>query len=332
MDPVDQKTVNIFGSTIEKHLFDDQKIKPDAKRFKSDDYDIKNIVVAACRKSKFGIDIKKINLATVDFSKEQILQALNTLLSEKKIELKKRGKKLLYAYKPPVDSNFDINEQNIVNVIRDANDQGILYKNVRKETSILTVVFKNSIKKLIDHNVIKYITCADTGKELLFMNDVVPCEKVRGNIWYTNGEIDTDFVDAAQKSVEAYFKRKYIQSMSKTENTRERERMSMCTLQEITTYLNALQLVKVKILDQEVSLLLNRLYHDGTIRRRHKKGKIESDYDKFNFIHVYKTKEFYKYSMSAFPCSMCLVISDCYSGNRDGPSPEECPYLTKYFE
>jgi DNA-directed RNA polymerase III subunit RPC6 len=93
----------------------------------------------------------------------------------------------------------------LYNTVRAAGNQGIWSKDLKKKTNLHTIVFNRTIKSLEQKQEIKAVKHVKYPTRKIYMlYSITPSSEVTGGAWYTDQELDTDFIDSLKAACLKY--------------------------------------------------------------------------------------------------------------------------------
>ncbi|KAI9672349.1 MAG: 34-kDa subunit of RNA polymerase III (C) [Caeruleum heppii] len=297
-----------------------------------------------------------------------LIQCVNELLGEKLMNVLIKGSLPLWRVVKKVDADryqsMTADEAMIYSYIESSGREGIWSRTIKNKTNFHQSIMTRSIKSLEGRNYIKSIKSVKWPTRIIYMlAHLTPSEDVTGGPWFTDGELDTDFVEVLTKQIEKYIISKSFRKApvvgpthpakkAKTPTTKtpapEPRRVdsvgqkprseqnirylphapnyaSYPTLAEIVAWLNQTNITTVTLEEEHVRQLLDILYYDRKIE------KIGGDTAYKAVRPLPAAKEGATTNgLSEAPCGRCPVFMLC---EDDGPvSARNCDYFRDWLE
>ncbi|XP_057786660.1 uncharacterized protein LOC131004080 [Salvia miltiorrhiza] len=221
---------------------------------------------------------------------------------------------------PPLSSD----EQMILDLILSKEGSGIHSKEIKYQTKIPTPIFNKAIKTLEAKALIKEVKGIHRGgaaRKILMGADFTPSDVVSGGIWYSEGKIDTHFVDSLKTICCMLVKKSKV-----------------ATLEGLHKIVQERRVAKVEIPMPQLAELLTSMVLDNKLVEVKSNGLGD-----FSRIPIGETC--YKLPSAAaggaaetsiagafasIPCGMCPRIALC---TPDGViSPTTCVYYNKWLD
>ncbi|KAK7263190.1 hypothetical protein RJT34_30776 [Clitoria ternatea] len=108
-----------------------------------------------------------------------------------------QGKRKREELASEVSASLSNEERMVYNIIRSKEGMGIWQGNIKKECNIPESLLKKSIKSLLTKALIKeVVNIHNKSKKLLMAVDFQPSKEITGGEWYSEGKLDTQFIQA----------------------------------------------------------------------------------------------------------------------------------------
>lgn len=149
---------------------------------------------------------------------ETLGKTLNSLLGRRLLEIMQLNGTLSYRAVAQNEARLmgDMHgdEAMIYGYIKDAGDEGIWSKHLKLRTNLHITVITRTLKLLESKSLVKSVTSVQYPTRRIYMlYDLTPSIEVSGGPWFTDSELDVEFVQSLSNAIERYLKRK-----SKPEN------------------------------------------------------------------------------------------------------------------
>lgn len=205
-------------------------------------------------------------------------------------------------------------EKMIYELIAAAGSEGIWIKHLKMRTNLHDTIMRRCLKSLENGRYIKDVRSVKApAKKLYMLRELQPSSEVTGGPWFTDSELDTEFVHHLLT-----ISYKFIHSKSYPKPPAvlyEADHTAYPTASDVHSFLSHSQVTQVELDLSDVQDLLQVLIYDGRIERRnddtfragqHAKGDPQDPF-------------------TEAPCGTCPVFHLC---NESGPiSASTCEYF-----
>ncbi|KAL2625188.1 hypothetical protein AAZV13_07G038700 [Glycine max] len=107
-----------------------------------------------------------------------------------------QGKRKRQDLASRLSASMNNEEGRVYNIIRGRKEMGIWQGDIKREANIPDSLLKKSIKMLITKKLVKeVVNVQNRSKKLLMASDFEPSNEISGGEWYTEGKLDTEFID-----------------------------------------------------------------------------------------------------------------------------------------
>ncbi|ORY94168.1 RNA polymerase Rpc34 [Syncephalastrum racemosum] len=283
---------------------------------------------------------------------ENAYMAMNSLLKKNALEMmQQNGENLLRAVDlKEAEKASKLNEEGrlVYNTIRAAGNEGIWSKDLKKKTNLHAIVLQRTIKLLEQRQEIKAVKHVKYPTRKIYMLfNLQPSSEVTGGAWYTDQELDTEFIDSLKTACLKYIS---ARSFPRNEDVRDAvfsaEHEHYPTAKEIRRFITESRISSVELSVKDITSLLDILVYDGLVEKKlpYVSGFDEDFSDDEGGAGVgdedaalqwgYKAvrKASGRLPTSAFtevPCGKCPVFSFCH---ENGPvNPFNCEYFKTWL-
>lgn len=254
-------------------------------------------------------------------------------------------------------------EAMIYSYIESSGREGIWSRTIKTKTNFHQSIMTRSIKSLESKNFIKSIKSVKWPTRIIYMlAHLTPSEDVTGGPWFTDGELDTDFVEILCVQVEKYILSRSFHVAGTSINPSKRVKGKVAkpqaeearrrelggtqkplvdrntklqsfspgynkypTLPEIVTWLNGTGMSEVQLEEEHVRQLCDILYYDRKIER-----VLGGTAFKAMRPSPTEDEDGPRNGLSEAPCGRCPVFSLC---EEDGPvSAANCEYFKDWLD
>ena len=241
----------------------------------------------------------------------------------------------------------------VYSYIESSGQEGIWERQIRTRSNLHEAVIKRSLKSLESKRLIKQFKNAKQPRTKFYiLFDLQPAESTSGGLFYTDGELDLEYVHLVGLWARDYIHRKSwyevrpkaskkLQSKEDVEAARteafEGPRKvgskwlpfppgytGYPTVPQITKALNDSSVSTVKVIELEVGKLLDLLCWDGYIEKT-----TNGAYKSIPSTHLRSEDDLGSSSLTESPCGRCPVFDFC---DESGPvNARTCPYFQDWL-
>ncbi|KAJ2488665.1 34-kDa subunit of RNA polymerase III (C) [Coemansia sp. RSA 1694] len=275
---------------------------------------------------------------------ETIVNSVNRLLTSGRLELMQVGNRIVYRGISHDEltrmSALTGDEKLVYKHIENSGNEGIWVRTLKQKTNLLQGVITRCLKGLEQKVLIKSIkSVKHPTRKLYMLVDVSPSTDITGGPWYTDQEMDTDFIDQLSKRCYQFI---YAQSFPRhnphgvfSANHRMYLRSS-----QIQQYITTGGITNVALSVDHIEELLTMLVYDGKIERiapamdvdmggsgggrgaASIKPKTDWMYRALRILN--KDSPF-----TDIPCGRCPVYDRC--SDTGAVTPAKCEYFKKWL-
>ena len=221
-------------------------------------------------------------------------------------------------------SGLSKDEAIIYAIIKNAGNRGTWTKDIKQKSSMHDSIVTQVMKSLEKKAIIKAVKSVKTPtKKCYMLAELEPSEELTGGSWYTDQELDVEFIDQLAGQIEKYIYSKTFHPSSQALYVNS----SYPTLSQIHNRLNSSKIANMTLPLKDIEALLDRLMYDGKISSIPNHDST-GDQDAV----CYKASKSVMLESTAFtdaPCGKCPVFSQCTVGGL--VNPDDCPYLTEWL-
>ncbi|XP_057473187.1 probable DNA-directed RNA polymerase III subunit rpc6 [Actinidia eriantha] len=211
-------------------------------------------------------------------------------------------------------------ENVLLNLIKSKGDMGIWKADMKRETNLSEPVVTKALKALQGRNLIKeVVNIQNKGRKHYMAVEFEPSKELTGGAWYTEGNLDKDFIDILKKSCSKII-----------------GKFKVATAQGVYDFCKDNKIISVDITTQQILEILRSMVLDNEIVEVKSTGLGE-----FHKIPVgtvcYRTASGMGLgrgpkvgAMASIPCGACPRINQC---TPDGIiSPKTCKYYQEWLD
>ncbi|KAF8774800.1 DNA-directed RNA polymerase III subunit RPC6 like protein [Argiope bruennichi] len=209
------------------------------------DSDLEVMLLATLKNHAGGATQNILMESIPSLSVMELAQLLNKLIGQGKIDLLKKGKQLVYAFKNDGSrkSQGANNEENLIlEAVKKSGNNGIAPKEIKYVTNLPQPQITKILKSMEAKRLIKSIV-SSTKKKLFMLYGLEPSHAVTGGTFYSGQEFETEFVDVLGEQCYRYL----LQAKGLAEKFSDpvsQRHASFKSSREICDYINSLKISK----------------------------------------------------------------------------------------
>lgn len=182
------------------------------------------------------------------FEKQTIQSHINTLIKTKRVEIVQNAPSLSYKKVAPPEEHI------IYNLIKSSN--GLWLRDIKLKTNLNHILITKILKQMENKKLIKAVKNVKSNRKVYVLYDAKIGDDLLGGIWFSEGEVDSEFVDEIGWVVLAFL----------LQNTDLCDDKTLKNIFEIKTFLEASKIAKVEIKNEDLEVLLKVMEYDGLIQ------------------------------------------------------------------
>lgn len=181
---------------------------------------------------------------------------INSLLRKKELEILREGQQLVYRSVDKEEAvkykGLTAEELLVYQSIKESSNVGIWTRDLRHRCNLQQPQIKKIVKVLETRKLIKSVKSVLQKNRVVYMSyDIEPSTEITGGAWYTEQELDSEFIGVLQ---EACFK--FIAN---------KEKLGLVTLEMIHAFIKSAEIARVVLTLEEVRTLVETLVYDGRV-------------------------------------------------------------------
>ncbi|TFY74821.1 hypothetical protein EWM64_g9191 [Hericium alpestre] len=202
--------------------------------------------------------------------------AINFMLGAGLLKLMKDAHNTL-LYRAVQKGEMDIKkgltgEENMVlGHIQAAANQGIWTKHLKAKTELHQTVIDRCLKSLVQKQLIKAVKGVDKNRtrKIYMMAHLEPSVELTGGPWYTDSELDTEFIKLLCSACLRFIKERPVPDLSPSEQPLYAigAGPGYPTTAQITNFLTKSKITETQLSEEHVEMLLNVLVLDGEVEK-----------------------------------------------------------------
>ncbi|RKP39952.1 RNA polymerase III subunit Rpc34 [Dimargaris cristalligena] len=263
-----------------------------------------------------------------NLSIEELSEAINTLSQKSLLLILRQGNGYLYKAKSDSEAErlagMDNDERLIYQHIEAGDNEGVWLKRLRTKVGLPNVVVTRCIKKLEQKMLIKPVSSVKNPTMKIYMlYHLTPSEELTGGAWYTDQELDVDFINTLASQCYKYILSRSFPS-AKPGAVYGPTYTFYPTAAQVRRFIIEMAISTVDLSVNDVQTLLNILVYDGKIEKRLAAAEsmgmdMDSDGDDDG-----------RSALVDVPCGNCPVFNQCCI---DGVvSPVGCVYFKNWLD
>lgn len=178
----------------------------------------KEDVLAFITASSDGVTESHMLSAFPHLSKMDVTLLLNELIMSQAIEFKQVGKEIVYCGR---NTGSVDHGRLVLDCLAASGSKGLWMKTIKSKTSIPHNYLMKLLRRLEQEQQIRSIKSVNSNKKTYILYDVTPDEEVTGGIWFSNNDVDLEFVNNLMGVIESYVKKRSGYNNRDTKNTRD---------------------------------------------------------------------------------------------------------------
>ncbi|KAL1920771.1 uncharacterized protein VTP21DRAFT_11406 [Calcarisporiella thermophila] len=208
---------------------------------------------------------------TINLSIESIIFCINSLSRKGLLDIAADGKTNYYRAVKAEDagkfSQLEGEEKLVYQHIKASGNEGIWTRTLKTKTGLHQQVVMRCLKTLEQKQLVKSVkSVKNPTRKVYMLYELTPSTEVTGGTWYTDQELDVDFIENLQK---ACFK--YIQSRSyppRAENAvYPANYVHFPTATQVRRFITESRISSVELSLEDITALLDTLIYDGKIEK-----------------------------------------------------------------
>ncbi|KAI8323842.1 RNA polymerase Rpc34 [Martensiomyces pterosporus] len=303
--------------------------------------DLETLVYELALKQEVGIDNDMLKESLPQYPLEQIVNCVNRLLQQGKLELLQVGNTIFYRAVKMDElermAGLTSDEKLVFKHIENSGNEGIWVRTLKQKTNLLQGVITRCLKGLEQKALIKSVkSVKHPTRKLYMLIDVNPSADITGGPWYTDQEMDTDFIDQlAKQCYQFIYAHSYPRHNQK--GIYSANHTGFPTSSQIRRFISENKITNVELSVENIEELLTMLVYDGKIERiapafdvdmggssRNGAGKPSVDWMYRALRITNKDSPF-----TDIPCGRCPVFDHC--SETGVITPAKCEYYKKWL-
>ncbi|GLJ04751.1 hypothetical protein SUGI_0002600 [Cryptomeria japonica] len=253
------------------------------------------------------------------------VQAINSLLQKRQIQMFKQGDFIVYKRQAKDESGrfrgLSTEDMLVYQAIQKAGNMGIWTKDMKRETNLQQPQITKAIKNLETRSLIKGVKpVSNQAKKVYMLAELTPSKEITGGAWYTGQTFDADLFMISNQFL-----------IFMVIHSRGFLGQVIATIGSIADYIKKLGIANVELNSDELMQILDMLVLDGSVEKVRSTGTgdfISIPVNEFCF-RVSQTRIQESSAFTDIPCGVCPVLHEC---TDDGLiSPKTCIYYKKWL-
>ena len=246
----------------------------------------------------------------------------------------------------------DQDEKIVYEHIRASHTKGIWMKDLITNTNMHRQVITKAIKSLENKEIIKSVKSIKTpAKKIYMLTNVVPSVEITGGAWFTDQELDVEFIEMLAKATMKFMLHRFTQHQVQMYGTSVMPVSSIQGLpsaDDVKAFIARAQLTSVDLARQDVEDLLQMMVYDGQLEKWKRTDFHQGQNAKSIWVYRPTLKALRLHAQasrdhnqgtsdiedpcqmrmehwSSMPCAHCPVFEECSDHGR--VTPAKCEYF-----
>ena len=257
--------------------------------------------------------------------------AINKLLQQGELQLLQQqdGKEVTLVYKL-IDSKFkglDPEDMLVYQKIQEVGNSGIMSQALRRATGLQQNSLTKILTRLENRQLIKSVhSVFQKNRKFYLLADLVPSRELTGGPWYTDRELDTEFVKALKDFIMDFLDQK--------EQEDERAEIDdgsegCASVEEMSDQIKMRGLVQgTELAIDDVDQLVQNLVSDAKLEKVSLGGEGDLEGGKSYYRRAPMISDYNM--LTVMPCGQCPVFESCEDGGLI--SPATCQYMAQWLK
>ncbi|KAK4705328.1 DNA-directed RNA polymerase III subunit RPC6, partial [Phenoliferia sp. Uapishka_3] len=200
-----------------------------------------------------------------------VSEAINSLLRKNLMTMLKTQKgeisfRFIGKDEVKATGSMDSEEKLVYDQIKDAGNQGIWTKIITTRTGLPRGSIAKALKVLEMKKAIKSVKSVKTPTRKIYMlAGLTPSVEITGGPWFTDNELDLEFVTMLKRCAEKLLQDTSIPGGSQIYPTSMTPFLP--TVKDVKDYISSLKVAAVELMDEHVESLLDLMVYDGTVEK-----------------------------------------------------------------
>ncbi|KZS96904.1 hypothetical protein SISNIDRAFT_406959 [Sistotremastrum niveocremeum HHB9708] len=212
-------------------------------------------------------------------SPKEAVDAINALLKTGLIKVMTDAKGKV-SYKAVGASEFNLKkdmsgvENMVLSQIQAAGNEGIWIKHIKMKTDLHQTIVTRSLKSLEQKQLIKTTkSIKHPTRKLYILYNIDPSVEITGGPWYTDNELDTEFIKMLSSACLRYIRDRSLPKGSLNKPPSERKLYGISSApaypsaSQVLSFLSRSRITDTELSLEHVEMLLNTLVYDGLVER-----------------------------------------------------------------
>lgn len=191
--------------------------------------------------------LKRIELVTI----------LNSLVNSDRIEVIKSNDNVFYKN---VVCKTISHEDMILDILKQSGSKGLSLREIKMKTTISHTLLLKLLKNFEASRKIKSIKSVKNNRKIYMLYDVKPSDDISGGIWFSNNDVDLEFV---QKLMSIILKFCYVKEEEYALPTIN----SLFKTSDVKEFIENSGISEVNLTINDINMLIDALVYDGKIEK-----------------------------------------------------------------
>ncbi|PVU86580.1 hypothetical protein BB560_006657, partial [Smittium megazygosporum] len=219
----------------------------------------------------YTLSCKNENREMPDLKVDEIAQIVNRLTQLGMLEIFQQGNAYLYRgineKEVELMNSLDPEELLVYKQIAASGDQGIWVRSIKQQTNLHQQIVTKYLKLLEAKLLIKSVrSIKNPTKKLYMLRDISPSVDISGGPWFTDQELDVDFIDQLSRQTIRFIASKSL-SQSNLKAVHQASFLGYPTAIQIKRFITENRISNIDLSIADINALLDMLVYDEKIER-----------------------------------------------------------------
>ncbi|PIA17044.1 RNA polymerase Rpc34 [Coemansia reversa NRRL 1564] len=284
-----------------------------------------------------GVEMAAIQEQLPQSPLETIVNGVNRLLKDGKLELLQSGNKVYYrgvsSDEMKLMGAMSEDEKLVYKHIENSGNEGIWVRILKQLTNLPQTVITRSLRALESQVLIKSVkSVKHPTRKLYMLTSVSPSSEITGGPWYTDQEMDTDFIEQLARQCHQFIYA-YSYPRHNPEMVYSANHTGYPTATQIKRFIAENRISNVDLSLDNIEELLTMLVYDGKIERI--APALDADmglsarFGKTDWMYRAQRISSKDSPLTDIPCGRCPVANRC--SNTGSITPAKCEYFSQWL-
>ncbi|KAJ2786013.1 34-kDa subunit of RNA polymerase III (C) [Coemansia javaensis] len=287
-----------------------------------------------------GASIGDFKEALAQVPLETLVNAVNRLLQAGRLDLVQVGDRTLYrgVGLAEIELTGRMSQEDLLvyKQIENSGNEGIWVRTLKQKTNLAQTIVNRSLKQLETQGIIKSVkSVKHPTRKLYMLASVTPSADITGGPWFTDQEMDTDFIEQLARQCHQFIYA-YSYPRHSPGTVYPVGHMGYPTAAQIKRFISDNRISTVELSTEHIEELLTMLVYDGKIERI--APALDMDMGlalggragaRTDWMYRALRITFKDSPFTDIPCGRCPVASRC--SDTGSITPAKCEYFAKWL-